>query len=279
MFQGKVTVEKHAQKTDAQQLCRGLLLSDQAEMDAKPELKIYADDVKCSHGAAIGALDADMLFYLRARGLNEDEARSLLVGAFVDDIIDQIQMPEWRDYLPCGRRSGAMNKIEPSSPVCYAPEDELFGCVAPRAYAVEQYRKDFPILDQQIHGHSLVYLDSAASAQKPKQVIEVMSRFMEHDYANVHRGVHELSIRATDQHEAARERVRRFLNAERAEEIIFVRNATEGINLVTSSWGRTFLKAGDEIVITTLEHHANIVPWQLLRDQIGIVLRVVPVTP
>jgi cysteine desulfurase/selenocysteine lyase len=106
-----------------------------------------------------------------------------------------------------------------------------------------------------------------------------MSRFMEHDYANIHRGVHELSVRATDMHEAARERVRRFLNAARVEEIIFTHVGTEGFNLVATSWGRAFLKKGDEIVITALEHHANIVPWQLLRDQIGIVLRVVPVTP
>lgn len=172
-----------------------------------------------------------------------------------------------------------MSKIESSSPVCYAPEDELFACAAPRAFPVEQYRKDFPILDQRIHEHPLVYLDSAASAQKPKQMIEAMSRFMERDYANVHRGVHELSLRATDQVEAARERVRRFINAARVEEIIFTHVGTEGFNLVASSWGRANLKAGDEIVITTLEHHANIVPWQLLRDQIGIVLRVVPVTP
>jgi cysteine desulfurase/selenocysteine lyase len=172
-----------------------------------------------------------------------------------------------------------MNRIEPASPVCYAPEDELFACAAPRAYAVEQYRKDFPILDQQVHGHPLVYFDSAASAQKPKPVIEAMTRFMENDYANIHRGVHELSVRATDQYEAARERVRRFINARRAEEIIFTHVGTEGFNLVASSWGRKFLKEGDEIVITTLEHHANIVPWQLLRDQIGVVLRIVPVTP
>jgi Fe-S cluster assembly protein SufD len=99
VFQGKITVEKGAQKTDAQQLCRTLLLSDQAEMDAKPELKIYADDVKCSHGAAIGALDENMLFYLRARGLDEKAARALLVRGFINETIDEIQMPEWRDYV------------------------------------------------------------------------------------------------------------------------------------------------------------------------------------
>jgi len=168
---------------------------------------------------------------------------------------------------------------EPASPVCYAADSELFACTAPRDFPVAQYRRDFPIFDQKIHGHPLIYLDSAASAQKPRQVIESVTRFMETDYANIHRGVHELSIRATDKHEAARERVRRFINATRAEEIVFTRNATESINLVASSWGRTFLKDGDEIVITALEHHANIVPWQFLRDSIGVKLTIVPVTP
>ncbi|HUY69347.1 MAG TPA: cysteine desulfurase [Alphaproteobacteria bacterium] len=172
-----------------------------------------------------------------------------------------------------------MSKIEPASPVCYATEDELFACSAPREFDVAHYRKDFPILAQQIHGHPLVYLDSAASAQKPRQVIEAMTRFMENDYANIHRGVHELSLRATDAYEAARETVRRFLNAGRMEEITFTRNATEAINLVAASWGRKNLKTGDEILITALEHHANIVPWQMLREEIGITLRVVPVTP
>jgi cysteine desulfurase/selenocysteine lyase len=172
-----------------------------------------------------------------------------------------------------------MNKIDVASPVCYAPEDELFACTAPQTYPVEQYRKDFPILAQKIHGHPLVYFDNAASTQKPRMVMEAMDRFMQEDYANIHRGVHELSLRATDKYEAARETVRRFINAERAEEIVFVRNGTEAINLVAASWGRTFLKEGDEIILTTLEHHSNIVPWQLLRKDIGIKLRVVPITP
>lgn len=172
-----------------------------------------------------------------------------------------------------------MSRNEPSSPVCYAPADELFACAAPQSYQAAQYRKDFPILAQEVHGHPLVYLDNAASAQKPRMVIEAMSRFMENDYANIHRGVHELSIRATDMHEKARETVRRFLNAARAEEIVFTRNATESINLIAAAWGRKNLKQGDEIVITALEHHANIVPWQMLREEKGIVLRVVPITP
>ena len=172
-----------------------------------------------------------------------------------------------------------MSNIEAASPVCYATENELFPCAAPQHFAVEQYRKDFPALLQQVHNHPLAYLDTGASAQKPRMVIEAMSRFMESDYANIHRGVHDLSQRATDTYEAVRGTVRRFINAEYDDEIVFTRGATESINLVAQSWGRKFLKAGDEIVITALEHHANIVPWQMLREQLGIVLRVVLVTP
>ena len=161
---------------------------------------------------------------------------------------------------------------------CAAPADELFACAAPQRFAVENYRQDFPALSQSIHGHPLIYLDTGASAQKPRQVIEAMSRFMEQDYANIHRGVHELSQRATDKFEAVRDTVRKFINAEHEDEIVFTHGATESINLVAQSWGRTFLKAGDEVLITALEHHANIVPWQMLRDQLGITLRIIPVT-
>jgi cysteine desulfurase/selenocysteine lyase len=161
----------------------------------------------------------------------------------------------------------------------FSPNDELFGCAAPRQFDVESYRKDFPILSQQVHGKPLIYLDSGASAQKPRMVMDAMQRFMEQDYSNIHRGVHELSVRSTDKYEAARETVRRFLNAQYSDEIVFTHVGTEAFNLVASSWGRTFLKAGDEVVLTTLEHHANIVPWQMLRDAIGIVLKIVPITP
>ncbi|MBI1273627.1 MAG: SufS family cysteine desulfurase [Alphaproteobacteria bacterium] len=152
---------------------------------------------------------------------------------------------------------------------------ELFACAAPQTYDVERIRADFPILNERVHGRPLAYLDSAASAQRPRQVLEAMTRFYERDYANIHRGVHELSLRATQKYEDARESVRRFLNAGAAEEIIFTRNATESINLVAASFGHAFFKPGDEVVVTELEHHANIVPWQLLERQIGI--RVVPV--
>jgi cysteine desulfurase/selenocysteine lyase len=144
-------------------------------------------------------------------------------------------------------------------------------------FDVERVRADFPILSRKVHGKPLVYLDSAASAQKPRAVIDVMSRFYEEDYANIHRGVHFLSQRATDAFEAARAKIARFINAEKADEIVFTRNATESINLVAQSWGRKNLGLGDNIVLTELEHHANIVPWQLLRAEKGFEIRVAPI--
>jgi cysteine desulfurase / selenocysteine lyase len=142
---------------------------------------------------------------------------------------------------------------------------------------VARIRRDFPILSRAVYGKRLVFLDSAASAQKPQPIMEAMRHAYESEYANVHRGVYWLSQRATDAFEAARETVRRMLNARAVREIVFVRGATEGINLVAQSYGRTFLKAGDEVLITHMEHHANIVPWQMLRDEKGIVLKVAPI--
>ena len=130
-------------------------------------------------------------------------------------------------------------------------------------------RRDFPILDQQVHGHPLVYLDNAATSQKPRAVIEALVRYYERDNANVHRGIHELSNRATNAFEAARERTRKFLNARSTEEIIFTRGTTEGINLVANAWGGKFIQAGDVILLTEMEHHSNLVPWHLLARRTG----------
>ena len=149
---------------------------------------------------------------------------------------------------------------------------------AARVFDVEAVRRDFPILHQDIHDQPLAYLDNAASAQRPVQVIEAVAEYYRRDHSNVHRGVHTLSQRATDAFEGAREKVRRFMNARSTKEIIFTRGTTEAINLVAQSWGRTNLGAGDEIVITHLEHHANIVPWQMLCEQTGATLRVIPMT-
>ncbi len=144
-------------------------------------------------------------------------------------------------------------------------------------YDVEAYRRDFPILGEIVHGQPLVYLDSAASAQKPRQVIDAVSNVYEHQYANVHRGVHYMSERTTDAYEGARIKVREFLNAKHNHEIIFTRNTTEAINMVAQTHGRRFLEAGDEILISIMEHHSNIVPWQMLCEEKGANLLVVPI--
>jgi cysteine desulfurase/selenocysteine lyase len=146
------------------------------------------------------------------------------------------------------------------------------------SFDVEKIRADFPCLHQEIHGHPLVFLDSAASAQKPTQVIEAQADVLRQSYANIHRGVYTLSERATDLHDGAREKVRKFLNAASKREIVFTRNVTEVINLLAQSFVRPNAKEGDEILITGMEHHANIVPWQLLAEQCGTKLVVAPIT-
>jgi cysteine desulfurase/selenocysteine lyase len=144
-------------------------------------------------------------------------------------------------------------------------------------FDVEAVRREFPVLSTKVHGKPLVYLDSAASAQKPRVVIEAEREVYERYYSNIHRGVHQLSMLATEAYEKARERVRGFLGAEASREIVFVRGTTEAINLVAQTWGRRHVGAGDEILITGLEHHSNIVPWQLLAEEKGAILRVAPI--
>jgi len=146
-----------------------------------------------------------------------------------------------------------------------------------RAFDVERIRGDFPILYREVHGKPLVYLDNASSAQKPKPVIEAMDHALRYEYANVHRGIHYLSNTATQRYEDAREAVRRFLNAPSAEEIIFTKNVTEAVNLVAYAWGMEHIVEGDEIVLSVMEHHSNIVPWHFLRERKGAVLKWVPV--
>ena len=161
-----------------------------------------------------------------------------------------------RSPLQAGRAT--VNEIEPS-------------------FDVEKVRADFPILHQQAHGHPLIYLDNAATSQKPKAVIDAIVQYYEHYNANIHRGVHYLSERATAQYEAARKTVQRFINASRPAEIIFLRGTTEAINLVAQTYGRVHVGAGDEVLITTMEHHSNIVPWQMLCEEKRAKLRVAPI--
>lgn len=143
---------------------------------------------------------------------------------------------------------------------------------------IQAIRQDFPTLDQQIFGEPLAYLDNAATSQKPIQVIEAVADYYRHDNANVHRGVHQLSQRATDAYEGARSKVRAFINAESDKEVVFVRGATEAINLVAQSFVRPMLEEGDEILVSHMEHHANIVPWQMVCEQTGAKLVVIPMT-
>ncbi|MBI1882654.1 MAG: cysteine desulfurase [Chlamydiae bacterium] len=149
--------------------------------------------------------------------------------------------------------------------------------LCPSSLDVKRLRQDFPILRQKIYGKPLVYLDNAATTQKPLWVIDVLNQYYSDENANIHRGIHFLSERATQDYEAARGKVQRFIHAKEVCEIVFVRGTTEAINLVAQSFGRTFLKAGDEILISAMEHHSNIVPWQMLCEQMGAKLRVIPI--
>lgn len=155
--------------------------------------------------------------------------------------------------------------------------DPVCSPTPPRAFDVRRVREDFPALRQQVNGKPLVYIDNAATTQKPRPVLEAIRRFYEEDCSNVHRGVHTLSQRATEAYERARETVRRFLNARSEAEIIFVRGTTEAINLVAHSFGRGYVRAGDEILISAMEHHSNIVPWQILCEETGARLCVAPI--
>lgn len=159
-----------------------------------------------------------------------------------------------------------------------AVSDSLRSDLATAVFDVEAVRRDFPILTTQVHGKRLAYLDSGASAQKPLAVLDAMRHAYEHEYANVHRGAYWLSETATQNYEAARSKVRAFINAADDCEVIFTRGATESINLVAQTYARSLLRPGDEIIISALEHHSNIVPWQMVRDDKGLVLKVVPIT-
>ena len=161
-----------------------------------------------------------------------------------------------------------MAAVEELIPIKPKPRDDHWN--------VERVRKDFPVLETRVNGKPLVYLDNAASSQVPQMVIERGSQYLKYEHSNIHRGVHYLSMKATTAYEGAREKVKRFINARDVKECIFVRGTTEGINLVMHGYGRKFIGAGDEIIISAMEHHANIVPWQMLCEEKGALLRVIP---
>jgi cysteine desulfurase/selenocysteine lyase len=155
---------------------------------------------------------------------------------------------------------------------------QIADSLSPRgAFDVGRIRNDFPILKQRVHGKPLVYFDNGATSQKPQAVIDAIERYYRAENSNIHRGVHYLSEQATSAYEASREKIRGFINARLNKEIVFVRGTTEAINLVAQSYGRSFLRAGDEIIVSAMEHHSNIVPWQMLCEQVGARLRVIPI--
>jgi cysteine desulfurase/selenocysteine lyase len=184
--------------------------------------------------------------------------------------------------VPAGQRGGRAAKagLESAFPVVtsLSPIHPQAGTHPAAPLDVQRIREDFPILRQLIRGKPLVYLDTAATSQKPQAVIDAITRFYRSENANIHRGVHYLSEQATLAYDRARDKVARFLNARHSHEVIFTRGTTESINLVAQSYARTFLNAGDEILITGMEHHSNIVPWQLVSEQTGAVLRAAPIT-
>ena len=177
--------------------------------------------------------------------------------------------------LPYGWNGQALDLgILPSQ---HVPELALPPISGARQFDAHIFRRDFPILHEYVNGRPLIWLDNAATTQKPQAVIDRISYFYERENSNVHRAAHALAARSTDAFEAAREKVRRFLNAPSDETIVWVRGTTEAINLVACSWGRRNVGEGDEVVVTNLEHHSNIVPWQMLRNEVGATFRVAPV--
>ncbi len=249
-----------------------------------------------AHGAAVGnsysqsAINESSRYYPSAGNLSFppgfaflNEARALFSPLGAD-----ISLPQFQGAPPTNFENFDLDflkqakSLEPStgSPTLSIPsefESQLPANLTAAPFDVEAIRRDFPILDQRINGHRLVWLDNAATTQKPSAVIDRLSDFYRRENSNIHRAAHELAARATDAYEAAREKVRGFLGAGSTKEIIFVRGATEGINLVAQTWGRRNVQKDDEIVITWLEHHANIVPWQMLCAEKGAHLRVAPV--
>jgi cysteine desulfurase/selenocysteine lyase len=188
----------------------------------------------------------------------EDELRALLAAATLPSSPPQLQNDTTPQYY-------------------FLTQPDLAVAPSAEAFDANLVRRDFPILSERVHGRPLIWFDNAATTQKPRVVIDRLSYFYEHENSNIHRAAHELAARSTDAYEKARETVRRFINAGSADEIVFVRGTTEAINLISNTWGRRFVGKDDEIVITWLEHHANIVPWQMLCEQTGAILRVAPV--
>lgn len=272
-FSGCIRVRPDAQKTEAYQSNKNLLLTDTARMNSKPQLVIDADDVKCSHGASVGQLDEEAMFYLRSRGIGTEEAKMMLMFGFAHDIISKVKIEALRDQIDRMVDKRLRVKLQYVTIVQWHVINKIYNLVM---FDINKIRADFPILKEKIYGKDLVYLDSGATSQRPQAVIDRMNEYYLKYNSNVHRGVYYLSNKCTDANEEARILVRDFINAKSVQEVIFTRGTTESCNLVAYSFGEAFIHQGDEIVITEMEHHANIVPWQMLCERKGAVLKVIP---
>ena len=247
---GLVRVDKNAVGCEGYQKSDVILLSGDAYAEAIPNLEIENNDVKCSHGATISQVDEDKLFYMKTRGLDEATAKRSIVEGFFDPVILKIGDEKLEKEI----KEIVMKRI-----------DKMSGL------NVERVRKDFPILNEKVNGKQLVYLDSGATSLTPKFVVDGITEYYNKYNANVHRGIHKLSERATIEYEKAHGKVAKFING-KFEEVIFTKNITESMNLLAYSLIKN-LKEGDEIVVTETEHHSNIVPWQQLGKEKGIVIK------
>ena len=273
MFNGKIIVRHDAQKTDAKQTNRALLLSDDASINTKPQLEIFADDVKCTHGAAIGQLDDDAIFYLRARGLTYLEARDMLIHAFAGEILERVKIEPLRVALEDELYTQLARILRRSTRHDARRRTDARPSGARRRAGAGGFPDSAPAGARQAARLSRQRGDDAEAAGGHRRD----PRYYTEYNANVHRGVHELSEIASEAYEHARRKVGAFFNAPHEREIVFTRNATESINLVAHAFGRTHVGAGDEVLISAMEHHSNIVPWQLLCEERGARLRVAPI--
>ncbi|WP_205755267.1 family 2A encapsulin nanocompartment cargo protein cysteine desulfurase [Azotobacter chroococcum] len=207
----------------------------------------------------------------------EPDSLAVPGGDVLGEILRSILAEPSAPAAPAGQGAGQFYFLDRVAPGLEKAPDPAGQPQVRSGFDVQAIRRDFPILAEQVNGRPLVWFDNAATTQKPKAVIDRLSYFYEHENSNIHRAAHELAARATDAYEGARNKVARFLGAKSAEEIVFVRGATEGINLLANTFGRRFIGEGDEIIVSHLEHHANIVPWQLLASAVGAKLKVIPV--
>ena len=247
------------------------------------EGECYAQKLYRTFEQEQGSPNLDAVFQMLRGGQSAVGSEQLAVGsrqlAGLPELPGKAPAPVWPNGITETLGSGSLPFSLPDAPKepYYFLREPKAPIHQPEGFDVLTIRKDFPVLHQKIHGKQLVWFDNAATTQKPLSVINAVAQFYANDNSNIHRGAHTLAARATDAYEGAREKIRQFIGAGSASEIIYVRGTTEGVNLVAQTWGRKFIQPGDEIVLSILEHHANIVPWQMLAQEKGARIKVVPV--